>query len=162
MILEAQARGGLVGVTVDWEDDQDSLQRVLRECQSVLPCRNTAFEVATKFTDGLGYFDIEMTPELVLKIFKSKGEDLHETVVYRPGQAIVSHENQIDAKSVVNEVLVEGGDKLLAIASHSASQATYGRREGYLSASNLQEGLSEYGQAYLNRVAYPIWGFRGP
>jgi hypothetical protein len=118
-------------------------------------------EVATKFTDGLGYFDIEMTPELVLKIYKSKGEDLPDTVVYRPGQAIVSHENQIDAKSVVNEVLVEGGDKLLAVASHSASQATYGRREGYLSASNLQEGLSEYGQAYLNRVAYPSWGIQG-
>jgi hypothetical protein len=58
-------------------------------------------------------------------------------------------------------VLVEGGDKLLAIASHSLSQATYGRREGYLSASNLQEGLSEYGQAYLNRVAYPAWGIQG-
>ena len=162
LILEAQARGGLVGVTVDWEDDQDSLGNVFSENVNLsFHVGTPLLEVATKFTDGLGYFDIEMTPELVLKIYKSKGEDLHETVVYRSGQAIVSHENQIDAKSVVNEVLVEGGDKLLAIASHSASQATYGRREGYLSASNLQEGLSEYGQAYLNRVAYPIWGIQG-
>ena len=102
-----------------------------------------------------------MTPELVLKIYKTKGADLHETVVYRPGQAVISHINQIDAMGVVNEVLIEGGDKLLAVASHSASQAIYGRREGYLSASNLQEGLSEYGQAYLNRVAYPTWGIQG-
>ena len=58
-------------------------------------------------------------------------------------------------------MLVEGGDKLLAVASHSASQAIYGRREGYLSASNIHEGLSEYGQAYLNRVAYPSWGIQG-
>jgi len=162
LILEAQARGGLVGVTVDWEDDQDSLGNVFSENISLsFHVGTPLLEVATKFTEGLGYFDIEMTPELVLKIYKTKGEDLHETVVYRPGQAIVSHENQIDAKGLVNEVLVEGGDKLLAVASHSASQATYGRREGYLSASNIQEGLSEYGQAYLNRVAYPAWGIQG-
>ena len=162
LILEAQARGGLVGVTVDWEDDQDSLGNVFSEniCLS-FHVGTPLLEVATKFTEGLGYFDIEMTPELVLKIYKTRGLDLHETVVYRPGQAIVSHENQIDVKSVVNEVLVEGGDKLLAVAAHSASQAAYGRREGYLSASNLQEGLTEYGQAYLNRVAYPSWGIQG-
>jgi len=162
LILEAQARGGLVGVTVDWEDDQDSLGNVFTENINLsFHVGTPLLEVATKFTEGLGYFDIEMTPELVLKIYKTRGLDLHETVVYRPGQAIVSHENQIDAKSVVNEVLVEGGDKLLAVASHSASQAAYGRREGYLSASNIQEGLSEYGQAYLNRVAYPTWGIQG-
>ena len=162
LILEAQARGGLVGVTVDWEDDQDSVGNVFTENISLsFHVGTPLLEVATKFTDGLGYFDIEMTPELVLKIYKTKGADLHETVVYRPGQAVISHINQIDAMSVVNEVLVEGGDKLLAVASHSASQAIYGRREGYLSASNLQEGLSEYGQAYLNRVAYPTWGIQG-
>jgi len=162
LILEAQARGGLAGVTVDWEDDQDSLGNIFTENINLsFHVGTPLLEVATKFTEGLGYFDIEMTPELVLKIYKTRGLDLHETVVYRPGQAIVSHENQIDAKSLVNEVLVEGGDKLLAVASHSASQATYGRREGYLSASNIQEGLSEYGQAYLNRVAYPSWGIQG-
>ncbi len=162
LILEAQARGGLVGVTVDWEDDQDSLGNTFTENINLsFHVGTPLLEVATKFTEGLGYFDIEMTPELVLKIYKTKGEDLHETMVYRPGQAIVSHENQIDAKNVVNEVLVEGGDKLLAVAAHSASQGIYGRREGYLSASNLQEGLSEYGQAYLNRVAYPSWGIQG-
>ena len=162
LILEAQARGGLVGVTVDWEDDQDSVGNTFTENVNLsFHVGTPLLEVATKFTDGLGYFDIEMTPELVLKIYKTKGEDLHETVIYRPGQAMISHQNQIDARGVVNEVLVEGGDKLLAVASHSASQTTYGRREGYLSASNLQEGLSEYGQAYLNRVAYPAWGIQG-
>ena len=162
LILEAQARGGLVGVSVDWEDDRDSLGNTFTENINLsFHVGTPLLEVATKFTDGLGYFDIEMTPELVLKIYKTKGEDLHETVIYRPGQAMISHQNQIDARGVVNEVLVEGGDKLLAVASHSASQAVYGRREGYLSASNIQEGLSEYGQAYLNRVAYPTWGIQG-
>ena len=98
-----------------------------------------------------------MTPNLVLKIYKSRGMDLYDKVVYRPGQAILSHQNQSDATHLVNEVLVEGGDKLLAIATNSVSQTAYGRREGYLSASNIQSGLSEYGQAYLSRAAFPTW-----
>ena len=162
LILESQTRGGLVGVTVDWEDDKDSLGNVFSENINLsFHVGTPLLEVATKFTEGLGYFEIEMTPELVLKIYKTRGLDLHETVIYRPGQAVISHQNQSDSRGLVNEVLVEGGDKLLAIASHSASQAAYGRREGYLSASNIQDGLSEYGQAYLNRVAYPTWGIQG-
>lgn len=162
LILEAQTRGGLIGVTVDWEDDKDSLGNVFSENINLsFHVGTPLLEVATKFTEGLGYFEIEMTPELVLKIYKTRGLDLHETVIYRPGQAVISHQNQSDSRGLVNEVLVEGGDKLLAIASHSLSQAAYGRREGYLSASNIQDGLSEYGQAYLNRVAYPTWGIQG-
>jgi len=162
LILEAQERGGLTGITVDWKDDEDSLGNTFSETINLsFHVGTPLLEVATKFTDGLGYFDIEMTPELVLKIYKNRGMDLHETVIYRPGQAIIAHQNQSDSTKLVNEVLVEGGDKLLAIASHSDSQAKYGRREGYLSASNIKDGLSEYGQAYLSRTAYPMWGIQG-
>lgn len=162
LILEAQARSTLVEITVDWEDDEDSLGNVFTEDINLsFHVGTPLLEVATKFTEGLGYFDIEMTPELVLKIYKNRGLDLHEKVIYRQGQAIVSHHNQSDSTKLINEVLVEGGDKLLAIASHSNSQATYGRREGYLSANNIKDGLSEYGQAYLNRTAYPMWGIQG-
>lgn len=162
LLIEAQTRGGLVGVTIDWEDDLDSFGNVFTEDISLSFHVGTPLsEVVAKFTDGLGYFDIEMTPDLVLKIYKSRGLDLYEKIVYRPGQAVVSHQNQSDATHLVNEVLVEGGDKLLAIATNSVSQATYGRREGYLSASNIQEGLSEYGQVYLQRAAFPVWGIQG-
>lgn len=162
LLLEAQNRGGLVGVTIDWEDDLDSFGNVFTEDVNLSFHVGTPLsEVVSKFTDGLGYFDIEMTPNLVLKIYKNRGMDLYEKVVYRPGQAIISHQNQSDATKLVNEVLVEGGDKLLAIATNSVSQQAYGRREGYLSASNIQDGLSEYGQAYLQRAAFPIWGIQG-
>jgi len=97
-----------------------------------------------------------MSPDLRLKIYKSKGEDLHEEIFYRPGQAILSHQNQSGGTSLVNEVLIEGSEKSIAVASHTQSQLSYGRREGYLSASNLLGGLSEYGQAYLSRTAYPV------
>jgi hypothetical protein len=162
LILEAQNRGGLLGVTLDWQDDMDSLGNVFTEDVNLAFHVGTPLsEVVSKFTDGLGYFDIEMTPGLVLKIYKSRGLDLTDKVVYRPGQAILSHQNQSDATHLVNEVLVEGGNKLLSIASNSVSQATYGRREGYLSASNVQSGLSEYGQVYLSRAAFPTWGIQG-
>ncbi len=162
LIQEAKARGGLNGVSVDWEDDKDSVGNIFTEnIKLTFHVGTPLMEVVTKFTDGLGYFDIEMTPNLELKIYKTKGLDLHDSVIYRPGQAIISHQNQSDATKIVNDVLVEGGDRKLAIASHSQSQANYGRREGYLSASNLESGLSEYGQAYLSRAAYPMWGIQG-
>lgn len=162
LLLEAQNRGGLVGVTIDWEDDMDSLGNVFTEDINLSFHVGTPLsEVVSKFTEGLGYFDIEMTPDLVLKIYKSRGMDLSDSIVYRPGQAILSHQNQSDATHLVNEVLVEGGNKLLAIATNSVSQSAYGRREGYLSASNITSGLSEYGQAYLSRAAFPTWGIQG-
>lgn len=162
LVLEAQSRGGLIGVSVGWQDDKDSLGNIFTENINLsFHVGTPLLEVVTKFTEGLGYFDIEMTPNLELKIYKAKGVDLHERVVYRPGQAIISHQNQSDATKLVNDVLVEGNSRSLAIASHSASQAVYGRREGFLSASNIRDGLSEYGQAYLNRSAYPSWGIQG-
>jgi hypothetical protein len=162
LILEAQARGGLQGISVGWEDDKDSLGNSFTESINLSFRVGTPLtEVIAKFTDGLGYFDIEMTPDLRLKIYKSKGEELQDQVIYRPGQAILSHQNQSDGTSLVNEVLIEGSEKSIAVATHTQSQISYGRREGYLSASNLQSGLSEYGQAYLSRAAYPIWGIQG-
>lgn len=162
LIQEAQLRGGLQGVSIGWENDKDSLGNLFTENISLSFRVGTPLtDVITKFTDGLGYFDIEMSPDLRLKIYKSKGEDLHEKVIYRPGQAILSHQNQSDGSSLVNEVLVEGSEKSIAVASHTDSQTNFGRREGYLSASNLLDGLSEYGQAYLSRAAYPVWGIQG-
>jgi len=162
LIQEAQMRGGLQGVAIGWENDKDSLGNLFTESISLSFRVGTPLtEVITKFTDGLGYFDIEMTPDLRLKIYKNKGEDLHDKVIYRPGQAILNHQNQSDGTSLVNEVLIEGSEKSIAVASHTDSQTTFGRREGYLSASNLLEGLSEYGQAYLSRAAYPVWGIQG-
>jgi len=162
LIQEAQARGGVKGLSIGWENDKDSLGNTFTESINLSFRVGTPLtEVLTKFTDGLGYFDIEMTPDLRLKIYKNKGEDLHEEIIYRPGQAILSHQNQSDGTNLVNEVLIEGSEKSIAVASHSLSQANYGRREGYLSASNLLGGLSEYGQAYLSRAAFPTWGIQG-
>ncbi len=162
LILEAQHRGSLLEIDIGWENDRDSIGNVFIEDVNLSFHVGTPLsEVVTKFTEGLGYFDIEMTPSLKLNIYKDRSADLHDTVVYRPGQAILSHQHQIDTSKLVNEILVEGKEKQLAISTHPQSAYTFGRREGYLSANNIQSGLSEYGDAYLKRMALPQWGIQG-
>lgn len=162
LILEAQHRGSLLGIDIGWENDRDSIGNVFVEDVNLSFHVGTPLsEVVSKFTEGLGYFDIEMTPNLKLNIYKDRSVDLHETVIYQPGQAILSHQHQIDTSKLVNEILVEGKEKQLAISTHPESAYTFGRREGYLSANNIQSGLSEYGDAYLKRMALPQWGIQG-
>ena len=162
LIWEAQYRGGLVGMTDDWTTVEDSIGNPWDDYQSIdLKVGTPLLQVINKFSEGLGVFDVEMTPNLVLRLFKNKGVDMHEEVVYRPGQAIVEHRNKSDATKVVNTVLVEGKDGKLAQATHPTSQLDCGRREGYLQATNVTDGLSEYGQRFLERVAFSDWGIQG-
>lgn len=162
LILEAQARGGLVGLSVEWTDTEDSIGNPISDVTNIsFHVGTPLLAVAKKFSEGLGLFDIEMTPELKLKLYASKGDDKYDKVKYRPGQAIASHQNQSDSTNVVNTLLVEGENGKLALAAHSTSQNDWGRREGYLQASNITDGLSEYGQLYLNKVAYAYWGIQG-
>lgn len=162
LILEAQHRGSLLGIDIGWENDRDSIGNVFVEDVNLSFHVGTPLsEVVSKFTEGLGFFDIDMTPNLKLNIYKDRSVDLHETVIYRPGQAILSHQHQIDTSKLVNEILVEGKEKQLAISTHPESAYTFGRREGYLSANNIRSGLSEYGDAYLKRIALPQWGIQG-
>lgn len=87
LILEAQHRGSLLGIDIGWENDRDSIGNVFVEDVNLSFHVGTPLsEVVTKFTEGLGYFDIEMTPSLKLNIYKDRSADLHDTVVYRPGR----------------------------------------------------------------------------
>lgn len=162
LIIEAQARGSIPGVMIDWSATNDSLGNTFDDTTNITFHIGTPLsEVAKKFSEGLGLFDIEMTPDLKLRIYKVKGENKYDTVKYMPSQAIMSHQNQSDASKVINEVLVEGEDGTLAISGHPTSQEDWGRREGYLQASNISDGLSEYGQRYLSRAAFAEWGIQG-
>lgn len=162
LITEAQTRGCLPGVVIDWTNATDSVGNPFTDTTNITFHVGTPLiEIAKKLSEGLGLFDIEMTPDLKLKLYKVKGEDKYSSVKYMPGQAIISHQNQSDASNVVNNVLVEGKDGILAISDHSDSQVEWGRREGYLQAGNISDGLSEYGQKYLNKSAYSEWGIQG-
>jgi len=162
LLLEAQARGTLAGVNIDWTATEDSLGNPFTDATSISFHIGTPLsEVAYKFSTGLGMFDIEMTPDLQLRIYKSKGEDLHETVSYCPGQAMIEHSIETDATKVVNEVIVEGANGEVAISTAAEGVADWGRREGYLQARNISAGLSEYGQLYLNKYSTAVWGVSG-
>lgn len=162
LILEAQSRGCLPGLIIDWTDEADTIGNPLTDTTTIkFHIGTPLLQVANKLSEGLGLFDLEMTPELKLKLYLVKGDDKFDTVKYRPGQAILSHQNQSDATKVINTLLVEGENGKLAETAHSTGQNEWGRREGYLQASNVRDGLSEYGQLYLNKAAYAYWGIQG-
>ena len=162
LILEAQARGCFPGLLIDWTDEEDSIGNPFTDTTNIkFHVGTPLMQVASKLSEGMGLFDLEMTPELELKLYLSKGDDKYDEIRYRPGQAIISHQNQSDATRVINTLLIEGEGGKLALAAHSTSQNEWGRREGYLQASNVRDGLSEYGQTFLNRAAYAYWGIQG-
>lgn len=165
LILEAQQRGCLPGVVIDWETDQDSVGTPFEDLTTVSFHAGTPLtQVISKLSDGFGLFDLEMTPNLHLKLYKVKGEDLSQKIIYRPGQAILRTHKQSDSTKMTNALLVEGENGALVETSHPTGQASWGRREGYLQARNMADDwakLQDYGQLYLKSAAEVNWGIQG-
>ena len=165
LILEAQGRGCLQGVVLDWTNTHDSLGNPFTD--SLILSFHTGtplLQVAAKLSEGMGLFDLEMTPSLRLKLYKSKGTDQSETIVYRPGQAILSHINQSDSGAMTNTLLVEGESGSLVEAAHPTGQVDWGRREGYLQARNIPSDwakLQDYGERFLKGAAVVNWSIEG-
>lgn len=165
LILEAQQRGCLPGVVIDWEADQDSIGTPFEDLTTVSFHAGTPLtQVISKLSDGFGLFDLEMTPNLHLKLYKVKGEDLSQKIIYRPGQAILRTQKQSDSTKMTNALLVEGENGALVETTHPTGQASWGRREGYLQARNMADDwakLQDYGQLYLKSAAEVNWGIQG-
>lgn len=165
LLLEAQQRGCLTGVSVDWTADADTLGNPFEDSTTLSFHAGTPLsQVATKLSEGMGLFDIEMTPTLHLKLYKAKGADKYDTVKYRPGQAIVKHQNQSDSANMTNALLVEGESGSLIETAHPTSETDWGRREGYLQARNIPSDwakLQDYGQLFLRGAAQVSWGIQG-
>ena len=165
LLLEAQQRGCLPEVVLDWSADADSVGNPFEDLTTLSFHAGTPLsEVATKLSEGMGLFDLEMTPNLHLKLYKAKGSDKYDTVKYRPGQAIVNHQNQSDSSQMANTILVEGESGSLTETAHPTSQADWGRREGYLQARNIPNDwakLQDYGQLFLRDAAQVNWGIQG-
>jgi len=165
LILEAQARGVLTGLVITWTADADSIGNLWTDATDISFHAGTPLlEVVTKLAEGMGLFDIEITPSMQLKLYKKKGIDQSGTVRYFPGQAIISHENQNDTAKMTNVVLVEGEAGSLVEVMHPTGGTEWGRREGYLQARNIPSEwaqLSNYGNLYLKKAAEVNWGIRG-
>lgn len=165
LLLEAQARGCLTGVVIDWSAEADCLGNPFDDSTTIsFHAGMPISQVATKFSEGMGLFDLEMTSNLKLKLYKSRGSDKYEEVRYRPGQAIVRHQNQSDSSKLTNTLLVEGESGTLIETQHPTSQTDWGRREGYLQARNIPGDwakLQDYGQMFLKSAAQVSWGIQG-
>jgi len=165
LILEAQQRGCLPGVVIDWTSDQDSVGTPFEDLTTVSFHAGTPLsQVVSKLSDGFGLFDLEMTPSLHLKLYKVKGADLSQEIIYRPGQAILRTQKQTDSSKMTNALLVEGENGALVETTHPTGQSSWGRREGYLQARNMADDwakLQDYGQLYLKSAALVNWGIQG-
>lgn len=165
LLLEAQQRGCIQGVSIDWTADADTLGNPFEDSTTLTFHAGTPLsQVAAKLSEGMGLFDIEMTPTLHLKLYKAKGTNKYDTVKYRPGQAIIRHQNQSDSSSMTNALLVEGESGSLIETAHPTSQTDWGRREGYLQARNIPSDwakLQDYGQLFLRGAAQVSWGIQG-
>jgi len=165
LLLEAQQRGCLTGVVFDWSADSDTLGNPFEDSTTLSFHSGTPLsQVATKLSEGMGLFDLEMTPTLHLKLYKAKGADKYDIVKYRPGQAIVKLQNQSDSSNMTNALLVEGESGSLIETAHPTSQTDWGRREGYLQARNIPSDwakLQDYGQLFLRNAAQVSWGIQG-
>ena len=89
------------------------------------------------------------------------GNDLSEEVIYRKGQAIITHEEESNSSEIINSLMVGGSGDTLVIADHPTSSIDWGRREGFLSASNVPDEWAEllkYGELYLETASIPRKG----
>ena len=165
LLHETQLRGCLEGISIDWTADSDSLGNPFEDTTTLSFHAGTPLsQVATKLSEGMGLFDLEMTPSLHLRLYKVKGTDQYDVVKYRPGQAILRHQNQSDSARIINALLVEGENGGLVETAHPTSQADWGRREGYLQARNIPSEwakLQDYGQLFLRSAAQVSWGIQG-
>lgn len=161
LIQEAQARGGLNGIQIDWTATEDSVGTPLGEqIETSFHAGTPLTSVIDKLANGMGLFDIEIQPDMKVKLYTRKGKDKSDEIIYRQGQGLVSHKKDTDATEVANVLLVEGDDGKIVEVGHSGSQEIYGRRESYLQARNVKQGLGRYGQMELERSAEPKWGIQ--
>jgi hypothetical protein len=162
LLLEAKARGCFPGIEIDWTADKDSIGNPFDDETIISFHSGTPLSsVVQTLSEGLGLFDVEMTPNLTLKLYKRKGEDRSDEVIYRPGQGIIEHKNKSDATKVANVLLVEGDDGQMVEVAHPTSQNRWGRREGYLQIRNIKDGLPRYGQRQLEKSSDAEWGIQG-
>lgn len=140
LIAEAQARGGLVGVTTDFTDTLDS--------------HNAPFLVPLDLTEragadllriserhGAAYVDVNMTPGLVLQYFNTLGVDRSiqlvnaGPVILQPGDNIEELERSEEG-AIRNALLIETPGGFLE-RIEGASITEHRRREGFLSLGNV-------------------------
>lgn len=108
----------------------------------------SALDLQSQLSEGNG-FDVWVDPaDFTIKAWKQRGSDKSSSIALIPGTNLLDYEVE-GTDEVVNDLLIqyEGG---WTNASHTVSQSTYGKREGFISlggitdassASNLGSGL---------------------
>lgn len=163
---EAQARGAISHVTWDFTADADSFGMPWTDSFDFNFHSGTdLMQVAEKFTNGLGIFDLHMEPNLKLtariknNTSFGKGTDVSEKIIFRPGQALLKLSSFYNSPEIINSALVEGKDGTVIEVSDEESMKIYGRKEGYLQSKDTAgTSLSAYGNAMMMNKSKIDWG----
>jgi len=162
LIQEAQARrvAGAEDISWDFTGDADTLGNPWNDAFPLsFHAGINLLQVVEKFTDGMGIFDISISPTLKISAYISKGTDVSDKIIFRPGQALLKHESFYNSPNMINAGLIEGSDGAIVETTHEDSISSYGRKEGYLQArSTPNNGLSAYGQMMLETKGSIDWG----
>lgn len=131
LLTEAQADGYLTGVTWDFTDTLDSDGEAWDDVQDVQIGVTTDLLSVSNLWAGTVY-DIDMTPDLVLRLFKRMGSDLSATVVFTEGVDVTSFAPTARYGQIRNVGLVEHPSGWAEVEDTS-STGSYGKRATGLS-----------------------------
>ncbi len=164
LIEEAQARGALPEIEIDFTATHDSIGNPWDDLTDISFHAGTPLlDVATKFSESMGIFDLEMTPALKLKAYKDKGVDRSWKIRYHAAQGLLDYSDQSTTDRIKNVVLVEGEAGSVVEVAHPDSPGIWGRREGYLQARNIPNDVTQlqnYGNSMLATTAAAQWSIQ--
>jgi hypothetical protein len=169
IILEAQGRGALTNITLDFDDIVDSHNNPWTcDINMTTHAGTTVLDVAKQLA-AMGV-DLNVTPQLVLQAFVpgTFGRDLKSTVIWRYGRHIAGTVERVGIRSALqNAELVEGAGGHFIEVNDPTSQADpyTGRREGGLSFTsssdpttlqNAGDAQMSLTQADANAISVPL------
>ena len=161
LLTEAQGRGTLMDVTVDFTATEDSdgipweMEYEDKEISFTCHSGETLLSIVGKLTE-LGALEIEMSSSLVLHAYRDRISNYG--VVLEPVTGLLEHTRVIKGASIVTSLLGEGADGEISVQEDTPAINEYGRREGYLMARDLSDINLVY---YTNKTLYlhnsPEW-----
>ena len=154
LITEAQARGAIPEVTVNFTATHDSQGAAWTQVETFKVHQGIGLLQVAQMLTARGAFDLEMDAEFVLHAYLNKGVNRTDEVVYEDGKGILSHSDVENGRSIRNSLLVEGEGDIVTEVQNSPSQHLNGRREAFLMARNVGDPgmLSDYGNTALQGI----------
>ena len=163
LVLEAQARGALVGFTLSFTASVDSNGDAYTDTLNIEEqVGATIAQVASSLQELI--CDVWVDPDLTLNVVNHRGDDLTvgiNPVTLRVGGSVSELSEEL-AGPIRNTVLIASGTngETFTTRTNAGSVSTYGRRETFVSLANTSDSavVTLAGDQVLNTSATPADG----